>query len=60
MTDPQPQSPPNWRARCRELGLDPQEVKAVSSRFDMYDKYTREQGQDPLPLDRWYKWLRKG
>jgi hypothetical protein len=48
----------NWRARCRELGLDPQEVKAVSARFDMYRDYTEKQGAEVLELPRWYKWYR--
>ena len=48
----------HWRDRCAELGLDPQEVKAVSSRYDMYRKYTDAQGGDTLPLPRWYKWYR--
>ncbi len=48
----------SWRQRCISLGLEPQEVKSVSSRFDMYKRYTDEQGGDTLPLDRWYKWYR--
>lgn len=47
-----------WRIRCTELGLDPQEVKAVSGRYDMYARYTSSQGSEVLPLDRWYKWYR--
>lgn len=47
-----------WRMRCAELGLDPQEVKSVSSRYDMYKSYTDEQGGNTLPLARWYKWYR--
>ncbi len=47
-----------WRARCIELGLDPQELRAVSQRYDMYRSYTDEQGGDTLPLDHWYKWYR--
>lgn len=48
----------NWRQRCTALGLDPQQVKSVSSRYDMYKTYTDKQGGDTLPLDRWYKWYR--
>jgi hypothetical protein len=48
----------NWRERCTELGLDPQELKAVSSRYDMYQRYTDEQGGNTLPLARWYQWYR--
>jgi hypothetical protein len=48
----------NWREACKILGLDPQDVKSVSSRYDMYKKYTEEQTGDSLPLDRWYKWYR--
>lgn len=47
-----------WRTRCADLGLDPHEVKAVAKRYDMYKRYTDEQGGDTLPLDRWYKWYR--
>lgn len=47
-----------WRLRCTELGLDPQEVKSVSARYDMYARYTGLQGSDVLSLDRWYKWYR--
>ena len=49
---------PGWRSRCKRLGLDPQEVKAVSSRYDMYATYTSEQGAEVLDLARWYKWYR--
>lgn len=47
-----------WRQRCVELGLDPQEVKSVSSRYDMYKKFTAENGGNVLPVPRWYKWYR--
>jgi len=47
-----------WRERCNELGLEPQEVKSVSQRFDMYQRYTDSQGGETLPLDRWYRWYR--
>jgi hypothetical protein len=48
----------NWRQLCTELGLDAQEVKNVSKRYDMYKRYNDEQGGDTLPLERWYKWYR--
>jgi len=49
---------PTWRQRCAELGLDTQEVKSVSGRYDMYQRYTDAQGGNTLPLPRWYKWYR--
>ena len=49
---------PAWRQFSSELGLDPQEVKSVSKRYDMYKSYTDEQGGNTLPLARWYKWYR--
>jgi hypothetical protein len=48
----------SWRARCTELGLDPQEIKAVSGRYDMYKRYTDQHSGDTLNLPRWYKWYR--
>ena len=48
----------NWRERCRDFGLEPHEVKAVSQRYDMYQRYTDERGGDTLPLERWYTWYR--
>ena len=48
----------NWRARCRELGLDPQEVKSVSRRYDMYRDFNTKQDAEVLELPRWYKWYR--
>ena len=48
----------SWRQRCSELGLDPQEVKNVSRRYDMYKQYHDQHGGDTLPLDRWYSWYR--
>jgi hypothetical protein len=48
----------DWRARCQELGLDPQQIKSVSQRYDMYQTYTDEQSGETLPLARWYKWYR--
>lgn len=47
-----------WRTRAARLGLDPQEVKSVSRRYDMYQTYTDAQGGNTLPLARWYKWYR--
>jgi hypothetical protein len=49
---------PAWRQRCIEFGLDPQELKSVSSRYDMYKTYTDANGGNTLPLPRWYKWYR--
>ena len=56
MSDDHPYT--DWRARCRALGLDPQEVKAVSGRYDMYRRYNDARGGDTLELARWYKWYR--
>jgi len=50
-------SPP-WRQQCTEYGLDPHQVKSVSSRYDMYKTYTDANGGNTLPLPRWYKWYR--
>jgi hypothetical protein len=47
-----------WRIRCAELGLNPQEVKSVAGRYDMYVRFTESQGGAALPLARWYKWYR--
>lgn len=47
-----------WQVRCATLGLNPQEVKSVSGRYDMYERYTGSQGGQVLPLDRWYRWYR--
>lgn len=55
MNTPPPQ---NWRDRCAELGLDPVEVRKVSDRYDMYQKFTASQGSAVLALDRWYHWYR--
>jgi hypothetical protein len=54
----QPPEQSNWRQRCRELGLDPHEIKSVSARYDMYKTYTDQQGGETLDLPRWYKWYR--
>ena len=53
-------NPPNntWRQRCRQIGLDPQEVKSVSARYDMYKDYTDQHANETLDLARWYKWYR--
>ena len=48
----------DWQGECLKLGLDPQEVKKVSSRYDMYRDYTVKETGDCLPLKRWYKWYR--
>jgi hypothetical protein len=51
--------PSQWRQRARALDLDPQEIKSVSSRYDMYKQYTDAQdGAETLDLPRWYKWYR--
>jgi hypothetical protein len=51
-------APIHWRTRCKQLGLDPQEVKSVASRYGMYQSYTAQQGVEVLDLPRWYKWYR--
>jgi len=48
----------DWRSAARTLGLDPFEVKNVSRRYDMYKRFTDEQGGTTLDLTRWYKWYR--
>jgi len=48
----------DWRARCAEAGLDENEVRRVSERYDMYRSYTDAQGAEPLGLSRWYHWYR--
>jgi len=48
----------DWRAQCAALGLDPQDVKNVSGRYDMHVQYNSEHGASVLPLQRWYKWYR--
>jgi hypothetical protein len=50
--------PGQWRLQCREIGLDPIEVKKVLSRYEMYKTYTDEHGDSTLDLPRWYKWYR--
>lgn len=50
--------PVQWRQRCKELGLDPQEVKSVASRYAMYKTYNDGHGSNTLDLPRWYKWYR--
>lgn len=48
-----------WRGRARSLGLDPVEIRKVSSRYDMYKSYTdAQEGAETLDLERWYKWYR--
>ena len=49
----------DWRQTARLLGLDPQEIKSVSARYDMYRDYTdAQEGAETLDLPRWYKWYR--
>ena len=51
--------PSQWRQSARALGLDPQELKSVSSRYDLYKDYTdAQEGAETLDLPRWYKWYR--
>ncbi len=49
---------PDWRQTCEQMGLDPQELRKVSSRYDMYQTYTVDKTGECLPLERWYKWYR--
>jgi hypothetical protein len=48
----------DWQTRCTEIGLDTEEVRKVSHRYDMYKDYTDNSSSETLPLDRWYKWYR--
>jgi hypothetical protein len=49
----------DWETRCTSLGLGADEVRIVSSRYDMYKTYTDAQpGSKSLPLAHWYKWYR--
>ena len=48
----------DWIGLCGGLGLEPDEVRIVSRRYDMYKSYT-DAGKNPaLPLGRWYTWYR--
>jgi hypothetical protein len=45
-----------WVSLCTSYGLDPDEIRIVSGRYDMYEDYT--DSSTALPLERWYKWYR--
>lgn len=48
----------DWRSLCEQHSLDPDEVRIVAERFDMYTSYTESTAGSALPLERWYKWYR--
>jgi len=58
MNAPESLETADWQAEAREIGLDPDEIRRVSDRYDMYASYTASQDAEVLPLDRWYKWYR--
>lgn len=47
-----------WQALCADAGLEEDEVRRVSQRYDQYRCYTEDKGGDPLELPRWYHWYR--
>ena len=47
-----------WISLCAGYGLDADEVRIVSGRYDMYKDYTDSGTSTALPLERWYKWYR--
>ncbi len=47
-----------WISLCTGYGLEPDEIKIVSGRYDMYKDYTDSGTSATLPLERWYKWYR--
>ena len=47
-----------WLSLCSQYGLDPDEVRIVSGRYDMYKDYNDTDSSTALPLDRWYRWYR--
>lgn len=47
-----------WRALCRETGIDPEEVRLVFTRYDAYRKYTNEQRNEAIDLERWFQFYR--
>ncbi|MGI9309089.1 MAG: hypothetical protein ACR2P6_07495, partial [Gammaproteobacteria bacterium] len=51
-------SAPDWQQKCTATGLDPEDVRKVSTRYDMYKEYTDKSTAETLPLARWYKWYR--
>lgn len=46
----------DWKSQCQEWGIDPEEVRIVSRRYDMYRDYWEGKGREGLPLDRWFSW----
>ena len=48
----------DWKAQCLEWGIDPDEVRLVSQRYDMYRNYWQGKGRQGLPLERWFNWYR--
>ena len=47
-----------WISLCTRYGLEPDEVRIVSGRYDMYKDYTDSSTSATLPLERWYMWYR--
>ena len=48
----------DWMTQCREWGIDPEEVRIVSQRYELYAQYWQEKGRQGLPLERWFNWYR--
>jgi len=49
---------PQWLLDAKTLGLDPDELRRVSERYDMHCSYNAEMGAEILPIERWYHWYR--
>jgi len=49
---------PQWLIDAKSLGLDPDEIRRVSERYDMHRDYNTKLEAEVLPLERWYRWYR--
>jgi len=47
--------PPAWQELCRELEVDPEEVRIVFSRYDAYRQFTANGNGDRLSIDQWFR-----
>ena len=45
----------DWQEKCRQLRIDPEEVRLVFERYDAYRKFTNQGAGEPISLEQWFR-----
>ena len=49
----------DWRALCRQLAIDPVEVRLVHERYEAYRRFNEDGVGDAIPLHQWFRFYHR-